>query len=113
MTFYDDDLARTHDEGFTDFVARAGIVELLHECSIDAGYVLDLGCGSGVLARQLFDAGFEVTGIDASRAMIEIARGARTRGHFRQRVVPRRRVAGLPRGRVHRRVLQLPQCRAR
>jgi SAM-dependent methyltransferase len=74
MTFYDDDLARTHDEGFTDFVARAGIVELLHECSIDAGYVLDLGCGSGVLARQLFDAGFEVTGIDASRAMIEIAR---------------------------------------
>jgi SAM-dependent methyltransferase len=36
--------------------------------------VLDVGCGSGLLARKLLDAGFDVQGVDASPAMIELAR---------------------------------------
>jgi SAM-dependent methyltransferase len=36
--------------------------------------VLDVGCGSGLLARRLLDAGYAVMGIDASPAMIELAR---------------------------------------
>jgi SAM-dependent methyltransferase len=37
--------------------------------------ILDLGCGSGVpIARYALDCGFRVTGIDASRAMIDLAR---------------------------------------
>lgn len=37
--------------------------------------VLDLGCGTGrPTARQLVDAGLEVTGIDLSKGMLELAR---------------------------------------
>lgn len=35
---------------------------------------MDLGCGSGIWARQLVDAGFQVVGVDISPAMIELAR---------------------------------------
>ncbi len=35
---------------------------------------MELGCGSGILARELTRAGFEVLGFDASPAMIALAR---------------------------------------
>jgi SAM-dependent methyltransferase len=38
------------------------------------GVVVDLGCGSGIWARALTDAGYEVVGVDISSAMIELAR---------------------------------------
>jgi SAM-dependent methyltransferase len=38
------------------------------------GLVVELGCGSGVAAAMLADAGFDVFGVDVSEAMIEIAR---------------------------------------
>ncbi len=37
--------------------------------------ILDLGCGTGDLAKQLTDYGAEVTGVDQSEQMIEQARG--------------------------------------
>jgi SAM-dependent methyltransferase len=40
----------------------------------DGARVLDVGCGSGLLARRLIAEGFVVTGIDASAAMIDLAR---------------------------------------
>ena len=36
--------------------------------------ILDVGCGAGVKSRYLIDKGFNVTGIDFSEKMIEIAR---------------------------------------
>lgn len=36
--------------------------------------ILDLGCGDGVLTKQLLDAGCDVLGVDASPAMVEAAR---------------------------------------
>ena len=36
--------------------------------------VLDLGCGTGGATTHLVNAGFDVTGIDASRAMLDVAR---------------------------------------
>jgi trans-aconitate methyltransferase len=39
--------------------------------------ILDLGCGDGVLTKQLMDAGCDVLGVDASGAMVE---AAQTRG---------------------------------
>jgi 2-polyprenyl-3-methyl-5-hydroxy-6-metoxy-1,4-benzoquinol methylase len=36
--------------------------------------VLELGCGSGRLAQALVDAGYAVLGMDASPAMVDLAR---------------------------------------
>lgn len=38
---------------------------------LPAGRLLDVGCGTGVLASRLADAGYEVTGADPSRGMLE------------------------------------------
>ncbi len=37
-------------------------------------YVIDLGCGNGTLTKKLADQGYAVTGIDASKEMIALAR---------------------------------------
>ena len=51
------------------------MVALLREGGLAPGAsVLDVGCGSGLLARQLRAAGFAARGVDASPAMIELAR---------------------------------------
>ena len=76
-TYYRPDLAWVHHAGYSQHVERtcAGIVQLLREGGLSAGAnVLDVGCGSGLLARELLAAGFAVHGIDASPAMIELAR---------------------------------------
>ena len=39
-------------------------------------HVLDLGCGTGLMARELCDQGFSVTGVDASEKLLAIARKA-------------------------------------
>jgi trans-aconitate methyltransferase len=50
----------------------AGVVELL--APRQGERILDLGCGTGPLTKQIADAGAEVLGIDASPAMVERAR---------------------------------------
>jgi SAM-dependent methyltransferase len=45
--------------------------------------VVELGCGSGETAAALSDAGHEVLGIDASRAMVAIARSRAPAARFR------------------------------
>jgi SAM-dependent methyltransferase len=75
--YYQDDLAWVHHAGYSHHVERTGpgIVQLLRDGGMGAGArVLDVGCGSGLLARQLCTAGFAVRGVDASPAMIELAR---------------------------------------
>lgn len=71
MSEYRDDLAWIHHAGFSEFAESAapGVIALLPK-----GLIVEIGCGSGILARALTDAGFEVLGIDASPAMIELAR---------------------------------------
>jgi SAM-dependent methyltransferase len=50
---------------------------------LERGLVVDLGCGSGVLAEQLSLRGFDVLGIDFSPAMIALARQRVPMGSFR------------------------------
>lgn len=76
MKGYSEDLAYIHDAGFGGFAAQAApaLAEILRRSGITHGLVVDLGCGSGILARELTRAGYEVLGIDQSASMIELAR---------------------------------------
>jgi trans-aconitate 2-methyltransferase len=76
--FYAADLAYVHDAGFGDFARGAApfLLERLQEAGLDGGLVVDLGCGSGVWAAELLDAGYDVLGIDVSQAMIALAHRA-------------------------------------
>jgi trans-aconitate methyltransferase len=50
-------------------------IDLLLEYLADKAEILDVGCGAGMpIARYLIDRGFSVVGIDASEAMLEIAK---------------------------------------
>ncbi len=75
-TFYRQDLAYIHHTGFSDFVEQAtpGLLALLERAGIRDGLVVDLGCGSGVWARALLQAGYAALGVDQSEAMVELAR---------------------------------------
>lgn len=76
--FYADDLAYVHHTGFADLARGAArfLVDSVH------GRVADLGCGSGLLAAPLSDAGCDVIGVDRSRAMLAIARKTAPRARF-------------------------------
>jgi len=73
---YKADLAYIHDVGFGDFAKNSapGLLEILRQNGITSGLVVDLGCGSGIWARELSDSGYGVFGVDISPAMIAIAR---------------------------------------
>ncbi len=83
--WYREDLAYIHDVGHADFALRSapGILEVLEENGISEGQVVDLGCGSGLWARELLRAGYRVLGIDISEAMVEIAREKAPGAEFR------------------------------
>jgi SAM-dependent methyltransferase len=78
--YYRRDLAMAHHLGF-GFHAEAcapGILALLEPVRARGGLVLELGCGSGLLTRELIDAGHRVIATDASPAMLDLARGYAT-----------------------------------
>jgi SAM-dependent methyltransferase len=74
--YYRSDLALVHHQGFGSH-ARActpGILALLEPVRTRHGLVLELGCGSGLLTRELAAAGQRVIATDASPAMLGLAR---------------------------------------
>ena len=103
---YSADLAHIHHEGFSTAIRQAAphLLNLLNRATSTTGrsastkhLVVDLGCGSGIWARELVHAGYDVLGVDISATMIRLARknapGARfIQGTFRE--------------------MQLPQCNA-
>jgi len=81
---YCDDLAYIHDVGFGQY-ANAAATELLgHLSEMDhrEGTVVELGCGSGIMAETLLNAGFDVVGFDISRGMINLARARVPKAEF-------------------------------
>jgi SAM-dependent methyltransferase len=83
---YGNDLAYIHDTGHGDFARNAApaILKMLRGAGIDDGLIVDLGCGSGIFARALTDAGYDVLGIDQSQEMLRIARRRAPRARFRR-----------------------------
>lgn len=79
---YRDDLAYIHHAGFSEFAESAapGVIALLRKHGVDK--VVEMGCGSGVLARALTRAGFDVHGFDASPSMIALARTTAPEARF-------------------------------
>ncbi|HKY05671.1 MAG TPA: class I SAM-dependent methyltransferase, partial [Blastocatellia bacterium] len=47
---------------------------VIDELKREPARILDLGCGTGLSSRLFFEHGYEVTGIDITRAMIKKAR---------------------------------------
>src|SRR5262245_2693017 len=86
MTGYGADLAYIHHAGFADFAVNAApwLRAELTRGGIRKGLVVDLGCGSGVWARRLTAAGYDVLGIDGSSSMIALARRVAPLATFRK-----------------------------
>ncbi len=84
MTFYGEDLAHIHDSGHSGHAlgAAPGLLRILARHGITRGLVVDLGCGSGRWAHELNRAGFDVLGIDRSRALLRLARRIAPRSRF-------------------------------
>ena len=82
---YNRDLAFIHDSGFADWARNSApfIIEQLNRASGGTELIVDLGCGSGVLANELVKAGYSVLGIDLSKEMIHIARERVPKARFR------------------------------
>jgi len=72
--FYDDVMGERRQ-------ARTFIQELIHENAPEAKSVLDLACGTGTLIKHLSPK-YEVYGLDASRAMLAVARRKVPEGRF-------------------------------
>ena len=74
--FYAKDLAYIHDAGFRDYSLNAspGLLGVFRRNGVNSGLVVDLGCGSGRWAGELIRHGYDVYGIDRSRAFLTIAR---------------------------------------
>ena len=81
---YETDLAYIHDRGFTGYLDESapGILAILRRAGIKSGSVVDLGCGSGRWAAILNEAGYSVTGMDASAAMLRLARSIAPASRF-------------------------------
>lgn len=86
MNEFDEDLAHVHDAGFSDLAQEAAnrVVAELRARGVVDGLVVDIGCGSGVAARRLTLAGYDVLGLDPSRAMLALARRRAPRATFRR-----------------------------
>jgi SAM-dependent methyltransferase len=82
---YSTDLAYVHDAGFDDVAAHAApeIARTLRAAGIRDGHVVEVGCGSGTVARHLLSRGYQVTGLDISPAMIRLGRAKAPDARFR------------------------------
>lgn len=94
---YGPDLAYMHDIAFGGWARDAApfVLARLREAGIAEGVVVDLGCGSGIWAAELLDAGYDVVGVDASPEMLALAR-------------ERAAAAQLVKGSLHE--IELPPC---
>ena len=74
--FYGPAQADIHHTAFGDLAdgAATRLLAELRDAGHETGTVVDLGCGSGILARRVSDAGYDVVGIDLSAAMVATPR---------------------------------------
>lgn len=74
---YAEGFAQAYDEHWSPYPTRAAEQLLRLHRALDPGAerrLLDIGCGTGIVAAQFQQAGYEVTGLDVSEAMLRRAR---------------------------------------
>lgn len=84
--FYQKDLAQVHNSDYGN-IAKNGaseLLQLLRRYSFLSGKIVDLGCGSGILAKKLSEQGYEVIGVDYSADMLAIAQTKAPNAQFVQ-----------------------------
>jgi SAM-dependent methyltransferase len=83
-TLYQCDLAYVHAAAFETLARGAAreIIFRLQSSSAPVRKVMDVGCGAGPLTKALVDVGFEVTGVDSSAELLELARANVPKAHF-------------------------------
>ena len=84
QSLYQADLAYVHATAFETLARGASreIVRRLESSSVDIHKIIDVGCGAGPLTRALVDAGFDVTGVDTSAELLQIAHANAPTAHF-------------------------------
>jgi SAM-dependent methyltransferase len=84
MALYGQDLTYIQAAAFGGLARGAApeIVRLLKSAAIPIRSVVDAGCGAGVLAAALVEAGFSVTGIDNSGELLKAARAGVPEARF-------------------------------
>ncbi len=82
--FYEADLAAAHAAGFSDVSLAGGAVVLdaLEVAGLNTGAIVDLGCGAGEWACLASERGFDVVGVDVSKAMLALARAHGSSARF-------------------------------
>lgn len=83
-SLYGEDLAYIHAAAFGALAQGAApeILRRLRNAAIPIRRIVDVGCGAGALTAALVEAGFQVTGIDNSAELLEIARAAVPQARF-------------------------------
>lgn len=83
---YDAIAERWHEQILSHPAVRPGLPKLISLLPPSAR-VLDVGCGSGLIAKELIAAGLRVHGIDPSEGMLAIARRENPTGIFEQKTL--------------------------
>ncbi|WP_328324924.1 class I SAM-dependent methyltransferase [Kribbella sp. NBC_00382] len=73
---YVEGFAQAYDQFWRPYPAKSAqsLLKLLQSLTPEARRVLDVGCGTGIVAEHLMQAGLAVTGLDMSPAMLARAR---------------------------------------
>jgi ubiquinone/menaquinone biosynthesis C-methylase UbiE len=72
--FFDDYLAAYSADSLGGYVLRTRRARVVHLLGGLTGYVLDVGCGPGVMTQEILDLGCEFWGVDGSARVIAEAR---------------------------------------
>jgi SAM-dependent methyltransferase len=84
QSLYQSDLAYVQATAFEALACGAAseIVRRLRSSPAGIHKIMDVGCGAGPLTRALVDAGFDVTGVDTSAELLQMARANVPKARF-------------------------------